>query len=141
MKRNRRSAFTLFMWFVFYIALIYVASSIDGHVFPDINKYSMDKAAHFVEYIIFAFLAMRTIAAFFPKMGILTNFCITLVIVVLFSVFDEMHQIFVPGRTCSFYDVAADFLGASTGILIFTYREEAREESRNKKTINLLRRA
>jgi len=132
MKNARPSPIKSLFSFVLYASLIFYVSSVDGRILPDINKFHMDKAAHFAEYLIFAFLAMRTMDAFFPGMGVLKNFFFTLIIVVIFSCSDEWRQLVVPNRTCSFFDLMFDFIGASTGILIFTYREEEREEAANE---------
>ena len=39
---------------------------------------------------------------------------------VLYSVTDEIHQMFVPGRSCELRDVAIDSCGVATGILLCT---------------------
>lgn len=38
---------------------------------------------------------------------------------VLYAVSDEIHQAFVPGRACRFFDVCVDSIGVLTGILLF----------------------
>lgn len=129
MKNTRPSLIKSLSSFVFYASLIYLVSSIDGHSLPDINKYKIDKVAHFVEYLIFAFLAMRVVVTFSPRMGVLKSFFFTLIIVVIFSCSDEWYQFFIPHRTCSFHDLVFDFIGATTGMMIFTYRKEKRAES------------
>ncbi len=43
----------------------------------------------------------------------------SLLAAVLYSVSDEIHQYFVPGRACRIFDVGVDSLGALTGILAF----------------------
>ena len=40
-------------------------------------------------------------------------------IAVLYSVTDEIHQMFVPGRACMFTDILIDSAGALTGVLLF----------------------
>lgn len=37
----------------------------------------------------------------------------------LYGIIDELHQSFVPGRSADIWDVAADILGATTGVLIY----------------------
>ena len=36
---------------------------------------------------------------------------------VLYAVTDELHQIFIPGRACRFFDVCVDAAGALAGIV------------------------
>ena len=45
-------------------------------------------------------------------------FFITVVICVLYAASDEIHQAFVPGRSCEIRDVFIDSLGILSGILI-----------------------
>ena len=42
----------------------------------------------------------------------------TLIFASLYGVMDELHQLFVPGRTADILDWTADFLGVMLGILI-----------------------
>lgn len=62
------------------------------------------KAAHFTNYGILFWLLIRG-----PLQG---RPYIALAICVAYAFMDEGHQIFVPGRTASFYDVAIDSSGA-----------------------------
>ncbi|MCM8760724.1 MAG: VanZ family protein [Candidatus Omnitrophica bacterium] len=91
---------------------------------PDLNRFHFDKVAHFVEFLVISFLSMRAIMKTWCGAGIIANFVITIIFVTFFAYADERHQIFVANRTCSFYDLIFDYIGAAAGILIFTYREE-----------------
>lgn len=44
---------------------------------------------------------------------------ITVVFCVLYSISDETHQIFVPGRAFQLIDLTNDFLGATAGVIIY----------------------
>lgn len=71
------------------------------------------KFAHFFEYFVLAILLM-----FVFKYYLEVN--IKLVVIVccigfLYSITDEFHQLFVPGRTGRVADVLVDFLGTSLG--------------------------
>lgn len=112
-------------------ALICFASSINGHSLPDINKYSFDKIAHFIEYLIFGYLTINAVSRVMSRMGVVTHFLIVLVIVLLFGASDEFHQLFVPGRSCNYLDFIFDFIGAGVGILIYAYRVEEKESTRS----------
>ena len=35
-----------------------------------------------------------------------------------YALFDELHQLFVPGRDCEILDWCADFIGSLLGVLI-----------------------
>ena len=45
------------------------------------------------------------------------SFLYSLIIVVLYGIFDEIHQIFIPGRYFDIFDLVADVLGCLAGIL------------------------
>jgi VanZ family protein len=78
---------------------------------PGITAASVDlchmlvrKAAHFTEYGILFWLLVRGPMADRPYLA--------LMLCVIYALTDEGHQIFVPGRTASLYDVALDSTGA-----------------------------
>jgi VanZ family protein len=62
------------------------------------------KSAHFTEYGVLFWLLIRGPMAERPYMA--------LMLCVVYALTDEGHQIFVPGRTASLYDVALDSTGA-----------------------------
>ena len=62
------------------------------------------KCAHFTEYGILFWLLVRSPMKDRPYLALL--------LCVLYALSDEGHQIFVPGRTASLYDVALDSTGA-----------------------------
>ncbi len=62
------------------------------------------KSAHFTEYGVLFWLLVRGPMAKRPY--------IALALCVLYAMLDETHQVFVPGRTPSLYDVALDSTGA-----------------------------
>ncbi len=78
---------------------------------PGITAASVDachmlirKAAHFTEYGILFWLLIRGPMAERPYLA--------LMLCVVYALTDEGHQVFVPGRTASLYDVALDSTGA-----------------------------
>lgn len=73
------------------------------------------KAAHFTEFTGLGFLTNS--AVYFTKHK--RNLAIGIVIGSAYAATDEIHQIFVDGRSCQFTDWALDTLGVVTGALIF----------------------
>ncbi|MGH7781149.1 MAG: VanZ family protein [Candidatus Binataceae bacterium] len=78
---------------------------------PGISPISLDvahalvrKCAHFTEYAVLYWLLAHGPLARRPYLALL--------ICVAYAFLDEGHQIFVPGRTASLYDVALDSTGA-----------------------------
>jgi len=39
-----------------------------------------------------------------------------ILIAVLYAISDELHQLFVPGRSCALYDLMLDFFGVLVGV-------------------------
>lgn len=75
------------------------------------------KLAHFSEYFILGLLIALTFKAY----GI-NNIYLMILFCFLYAVSDEVHQLFVVGRYCSFFDVVVDTLGSSTAITILKKR-------------------
>ena len=94
-------------------------------LFPSRSEAELDwlhflvrKAGHFLEYAMLAFLARR---AFIESSRLLLRrrwFEMTLLLVVLYALFDEWHQSFEPTRTGSIYDSVIDIAGGLTVLLI-----------------------
>lgn len=69
------------------------------------------KSAHFLEYLVLGLLVMNCFNI--DKKYMLYS----LIICLLYSISDEVHQIFVPGRSCEALDVVIDTTGSFIGIL------------------------
>ena len=73
--------------------------------------------AHFTEYIVLGFLAANTVRAFKIK-GRLA-YGLPVLFGLVYAVSDEIHQIFIPGRSCQFGDIVVDTLGSVIGTFVF----------------------
>jgi len=72
-------------------------------------EYPIRKAAHMTEYAILGFLLM----------GLMENMIISFVVGAIYAATDEIHQYFVPGRSCQITDVLIDSFGVIIGIILF----------------------
>jgi VanZ family protein len=45
-------------------------------------------------------------------------FILTIVVALFYGAFDELHQMFIPGRFADIYDWLADAVGSMSGVLI-----------------------
>lgn len=70
------------------------------------------KSAHFIAY---AILGILVYFAYRGRYAVL----FTLSICLLFAISDEIHQLFIPGRSGEVRDVLIDLSGAVFGVLIF----------------------
>jgi VanZ family protein len=104
-------------------------------LFPDLSEsrlaavhFLTRKAGHFTEYAVLALFARRAFItssyAFLQRYWFQSG----LLLVVIYSLLDELHQSFVPSRTASIYDSAIDIAGGLTVLLIFKFYEKNRHE-------------
>jgi VanZ family protein len=92
---------------------------------PNLNEAQLEavhfvtrKAAHFTEYAVLALFARR---AFITSAHVFIEqhwFRLALLLVVIYSLLDELHQRFEPTRTASIYDSFIDIGGGFTVLLI-----------------------
>ena len=77
------------------------------------------KTAHFTEYAVLGFLIFSVFESFFirRKISVLT----ALITGALYAVSDEIHQAFVPGRSCQASDMLLDTAGVMTGIIALIF--------------------
>lgn len=81
--------------------------------------YIFRKASHFFEYFILAILLVNYLKHF--KRSKYFDFVICVFLCFLYSVTDEVHQMFVANRTPMFKDCLIDTSGAVVGCLIFFF--------------------
>ena len=74
------------------------------------------KAAHYTIYIVVGMLLMGICYTY--KMGDGRRFMISQISGIIYATSDEIHQLFVDGRSGEFRDVLLDSLGVLTGILM-----------------------
>ena len=74
------------------------------------------KSAHFSLYTVLGILVMCTIMQYSKRYSV--SFPISSSICILYAATDEIHQIFVPGRAGSIFDVFIDSSGSLSGIMI-----------------------
>lgn len=74
------------------------------------------KTAHFCEYALLGSLLAATCLSFYKSNKL--TFIISLISGVLYAVSDEIHQYFVPGRSCQISDMLLDSSGVLFGTVI-----------------------
>lgn len=78
----------------------------------DFITFIVRKLAHFSEYLVLGILVCNMINNYRKKIYIGSIICI------LYAISDEIHQIFIPGRSCEIRDMVIDIIGALIGIYI-----------------------
>ena len=82
-------------------------------------QFFVRKAAHFTIYAVLGVLSFLTFITY-KKIPLKIRFVIISMVCLLYSISDEIHQTFIPGRSGELRDVCVDFCGSLTGI-IFIY--------------------
>jgi VanZ family protein len=77
------------------------------------GSFIVRKAAHFLEFAGLAVLVFNGLHSSFRKFRPFT----ALVITAAYGVTDEIHQIFVEGRACRFFDWLVDCSGAASALI------------------------
>ena len=93
------------------MAAIFTASSMSAPPIPG----GADKPWHALAYLGLAVVVVRALAGGFPRRIGPRIVVLSVCLVVLYGMSDELHQMFVAGRTSSFDDLVADAIGAFVG--------------------------
>ena len=100
--------------------------------------YPIRKCAHASEYAVLAVLFYGALGGigFFERKKY-RRYLFSLLFTVLYACTDEFHQLFVPGRAGSLFDVGVDSSGAAAGLLILwlilRHVDKKREKSPKEK--------
>ena len=97
-----------------YMAAIFYASSLTNPPVPS----NTDKPLHWLAYLGLAVLVVRALAGGLPRRISLAVAAAAVAITITYGATDELHQLFVPGRTADVYDLMADAAGALAGTIV-----------------------
>jgi len=105
---------------VVYWLILFVATTLPAASMPSFGV--VDKVNHLSAYFILAILLFLTLL-FQQKIPLAKNrvAAYALIICSLYGMLDEVHQIFIPGRSAEFLDFLADACGALLGVLLMNY--------------------
>lgn len=104
-----------------YAVLIFIGSSFEKEQLPPFKLFSLDKLLHSIEYLIFGLLLMLAFVTSASEKVRRKAISISLIIGICYAASDEIHQLFVRGRSGSIVDLLFDALGLGLGIW-FYYR-------------------
>ena len=81
-----------------------------------------DKAVHFFAYFVLAVLLYLTLI-YQRKSIILFKYAtiFTILIIAIYGALDEIHQMYIPGRSMDYYDWLADIAGGIIALILIKY--------------------
>jgi len=108
----------LFLWgpVVLMLAVIFGASSIPN--LKTLPGNISDKSGHSIGYALLGGVILRALAGGRLRGVTLGRGLAAIALATLYGVTDELHQLFVPGRSADRFDVLADAVGATIGVAI-----------------------
>ena len=110
----------------------FISSSIPGHHLPPLGEWNADKLIHGLEYAIAGALLMRPfVRTTWGSRRTALALLATVVIASAWGVFDEVHQLYTPNRSCDWRDWIADTVGAFLGALVWLAVVRARARRHN----------
>ncbi len=105
------------VWLLFMFSFPTIIHSLDfGPV-----RYNLDKIVHFVEYGILCGLLIRVFYNGGSDRVLIRSLLLSLGISLFIAGIDEMYQLYIPGRSASFYDFAADVIGIVCALAVFRF--------------------
>lgn len=78
------------------------------------SRFIIRKAAHFTIYFVLGTIVFLLINTY----NINNKVLISIILCFIFGCLDELHQVFIPGRTARIYDCVIDTIGSSVSILL-----------------------
>jgi len=107
----------LYTPFTIYWLLLLTATSLPGKDLPNLGV--SDKIEHFTAYFILSFF-LSIVLMLQKRVKILKEKAIfsTLVIVGIYAALDELHQLFIPGRSCDIRDWLTDIIAACIAVFV-----------------------
>jgi VanZ family protein len=103
----------LYLWLpvIIYMTAIFYVSSLPQPPIPS----GGDKPWHTIAYLGLAILVLRAIVGGLPRRIVARTAGIAIALSVTYAVTDEIHQMFVPGRSADVADLVADAVGVCAG--------------------------
>ncbi len=133
----RYGPLALWLGFIFYASTGAMAASETSRImgpllrwlFPDISAIALAhahfltrKLAHFAVYALLALLAARAFITSSQATLRRAWFAASLLLVIVYSLFDEYHQSLVPSRTGTIWDSLIDIAGGFTALMCLSLR-------------------
>jgi VanZ family protein len=112
-----------------------VAPDAEFHI--DEISFFVRKNAHFFAYMLLSVLTLNAVSRSGGQGWLSVG--VAFVITVLYAISDEVHQLFVPGRSGQVSDVLLDSTGALVGIALYyviSHKANRKQKAKNKNRAN-----
>ncbi len=117
MTARPKAASTILLWgpVVLYMGIIFILSHQSDVSIP---VGLSDKSSHSLAYTGLGVLIVRALAGGLPAPVTLRIALLAVVLTTAYGASDEVHQMFVPGRSAELYDLYADAIGGAIGAFV-----------------------
>lgn len=112
---------------ILYAGLIFFVSSLQGNELKLPAFWNADKVLHMAAYAVFGLLVARVADYKKPDMKLAGLAFWIIAGTSLYGASDELHQYFVPLRTCTFGDWLADSLGGAAAFIIWRFWKSSKK--------------
>lgn len=114
---ERHKILLVYLPLIFYWILLFTLTTLPTESVPSVGV--NDKLEHLLAYFGLSFLLYLTLH-FQKKSIILKKYAVlfTFLVIFVYGIMDEVHQLLIPGRSCELLDFLADLLGGVIGIIV-----------------------
>ncbi len=123
LEKNR--AISFFLLILVAIEIFYF-SSIPSFPKAPVKGINFSIIYHISAFFLFSFFLLSLLKG--AKKIKLKHILLSLIISLIYSISDEFHQSFVPGRDCSLKDVLFDLIGILLAILVYPKTQKTKKE-------------
>jgi VanZ family protein len=107
----------IYLPLIFYWIFLFTLTSLPSQSIPAVGV--NDKVEHLLAYFGLSFLLYLALLVQKKSIVLKDNALLfTLLFVFMYGIFDEVHQLMVPGRSCELLDFLADMSGGVIGIIL-----------------------
>ncbi len=128
--------FQLLFYYIPWIAVLFIIITLSSQTagnLPEIQNKWLDKIAHVIEYCILGICTIRVFTLWGEERPqqrnstIRSEYLLPFLFVVLFGLFDEIHQIYVEGRQFDLIDLAMDVAGMVLAIALVRFNTRVKK--------------
>lgn len=118
---NKKPFLYVHLPLILYWSFLFIMTSIPVEKLPKFFS-TQDKLEHFIAYMILGILLKMSFTFQLRYTFAKTySLLLSLIVIYFYAFLDEIHQLFIPGRYCDFYDWIFDIIGGTAGVFLIYY--------------------